>query len=584
MIRFQAKIGMVMKNIIQTILEHDAYRAMQKRMCGPCQIRFNSIAELQQHIYSTHQDEVNAEKNFTQETADPMSVQITRNVLNETYSVYEVDLTNVEAYDLDGIFCALKNTIFKTLRSILEKKKNFKVQFDLSMQFLKEDGDKVSHKFVPMESFMFTIMNEFEIQQVYNLAREQYNVRIENFEENGSGLILQRINGFKFTILDVGNILGGKAVKELPEILRSKYYTLVNVPAHDDLCFKRSILAHSDIKGHLAARKQTLHSKCFYEPFLNDAIVNWEGIQFPFCVSQINKFHTNNPGIAVNIFIYDETPDDVSEVEVNVIEDEDSIDDSELEIEDNELSSPGTTMFERKKFIYENIRKHTYPLSIMKEERAIMIDLLLVMNGVVGHYCLINNLTGFFKSPMRSYTKGICRFCLQSFGSSYDRHVENCSELGRQRISYPTDDYLRFTKHKNRILAPYFATADFESLLLSEKKSCGETEIFQKHRPIAFSYAVMDWKNELLTTDAYLAESIEENVAERMITQLLELADRLNDNIDGFEKEAYRIAPEILKDVPIPKEPVKCIWCKKMSKPGSTHRHHSHLPNYEFVG
>lgn len=557
---------------------------MQKRMCGPCQIRFENVSDLQNHLYSAHREDTRDDTEQELEDLDPVSIELTREVLDETYTIYEADLSKIDAYDLDGIFYALRKPVFRTLQKILLKQKLFKIQFDLSMQFLKEDGEKVTHRFVPMESFMFTIMNKFEIPHVYNMAREQYNVRIENFEENGSGLVLERINGLKFLIMNIGNLLGGVSAQELPEILRSKHYTLVNVPSHDNLCFKRSILAHPNIIGHRAKIKRELFSKNFYEPYLNDPIVNWNGIEFPFCISQISKFHANNPEISVNVFIYDENPDDVSELEVNLIEDVDNIDDKELEIEDNEIVIPGSKIYERKKLIYEAIRAHTYPLSIMKEERKIMIDLLLVMNGTVGHYCLIRNLTGFFKSPLRAYTKGICRFCLQSFGASYDRHVETCAELGRQKVNYPEDDYLRFTKHKNRILAPYFGTADFESLLQQVNGSVGETELFQKHRPVAYSYAVVDWNNKLVTSESYLASSLEENVAERMIAQLLELADRLNENIDGFEEEAYKLAPEILKDVPIPKVPVKCIWCGKMSKPGSTHRHHSHLPDYNFVG
>lgn len=553
-------------------------------MCGPCQIRFRTIADLQQHIYTVHEDNVNDNMQTTQVAHDPLNIQLTRDVLDETYTIYEVDLSQVDAHDVDGIFFALKEKILNSLQTLLEKRRMFKIQFDLNMQFLKEDGEKVSHNFVPMESFMFTILNQFELKHVYNLAREQFNVRVENFEENGSGLILERINGFKFTVMDMGNLLGGTSSKELPEILRSKYYTLVNVPSHDNLCFKRSILAHPLIKGNLARNKRILGTKKFYEPFLNDPIVNWNGIEFPFSVSQINKFHSNNPRIGLTVFLYDECPEDIKEIETNLIEDADNIDEAELEIEDNLVAIQGSTAYERKKYVYETIRKHIYPLSVTKEDREIMIDLLLVMNGVEGHYCLINNLTGFLKNPMKPYMKGLCRFCLQTFGYSFENHVSACAALDRQKISYPKEDFLKFTKHKNRILAPYFATADFESLLLPVNETHGETELFQKHRPVAYSFAILDWKNELVTSETYLARSLDENVAERMIAQLLELADRLNENIDEYEKEAYRVAPEVLKDIPIPKEAVKCAWCGRMSKPGTSHRHHSHLPPFNFVG
>lgn len=528
---------------------------MQKRMCGPCQIRFKTIAELQQHMYAVHQDECENLTESTQETEDPITVQLTRSVLDKTYTMYEVDLSQIEAYDLDGLFCTLKKKILKTLGEILKQKKLFKVQFDLSMQFLKEDGLNVSNRFVPMESFVFTVMNDFELQHVYSLIREQYVVRIENFEENGSGLILEKINSFKIIVMDVGNLIGGSNTKELPEILRTKMYSLVNVPADDNLCFKRSILAHSEIKGYLAQRKQCLYKKKFYDPYLNDPIINWDGLKFPFSVSQINKFHSNNLNLGVSIFLWDESPDSIDKVEVNLIEDADNIDEADQEIEENEVSAEGSPIYKRKKYIFDAIRKNVYPLSIMKEKREIMIDLLLVMNGLEGHYCLITNLTGFFRNPLRPRTQGLCRFCLQSFGTSFDHHAETCAELGLQKIQYPKEDFLKFTKHKNRILAPYFGTADFESLLIPVNEKQGDTELFQKHRPIAYSFAIFDWKNELVTSETYLATKEDENVAERIIAQLLELADRLNENIDLFEKEAYRLAPEILKDIPIPSEP-----------------------------
>lgn len=99
----------------------------------------------------------------------------------------------------------------------------FNIQFELSMQFLEQDGDKVGHQFVLIE---------------------QYNLRIEKFENNGTGLLLERINGFKFMIMDIENLISGAKLQEIPEILRSKCFTLVKVPSHDNFCIKRCALAH----------------------------------------------------------------------------------------------------------------------------------------------------------------------------------------------------------------------------------------------------------------------------------------------------------------------------------------------------
>ena len=127
-----------------------------------------------------------------------------------------------------------------------------------------------------------------------------------------------------------------------------------------------------------------------------------------------------------------------------------------------------------------------YPLKVSKEPRLKHVNLLLIANDDINHYCYIkdfNKLAGSQYSSTNDKTY-FCRFCLHGFSSHYTdksqnphrrtdeemkeklkKHEENCFAFAAQRTEFPEDPIVKFKNVKNQLPAPFVVYADFESIL-----------------------------------------------------------------------------------------------------------------------
>ena len=149
-------------------------------------------------------------------------------------------------------------------------------------------------------------------------------------------------------------------------------------------------------------------------------------------------------------------------------------------------------------FGYEN---DLFPLYITEERYNRHVNLLLISQGTVRHYCLIKNLDRLLS--YQSKHKGhmfYCNYCLHGFVHQdlLDDHVPHCRTHGPQRIKFPDEDHatLQFKDFHKKLKVPFVIYADFESLTTKiehspQDLSKSSTEKYQVHQACGFSYLVV---------------------------------------------------------------------------------------------
>lgn len=211
--------------------------------------------------------------------------------------------------------------------------------------------------------------------------------------------------------------------------------------------------------------------------------LDWDGLKFPLNVKDIHRFEILNPGLAVNVYIYEGglKPLRVSNVESN----------------------------------------------------KSRIHLLLICAGEKKHYCLIKNLSRLVSREVSNHKnkKFICERCLNYFTTQkvLHTHSELCRDHEAVREKLPKDQtFLSFRNHHKKMDMPFVIYADFESIIKPlhtvqpNPKKC-YTEKKQKHIPVSFCYFVkcsFDDRHSKLVE--YTATSEDEDVAQIFVDMLEE--------------------------------------------------------------
>lgn len=153
-----------------------------------------------------------------------------------------------------------------------------------------------------------------------------------------------------------------------------------------------------------------------YKPFEQD--VDMKNIEFPLTLHSFDKFENQNQSISVKVFGY----------------------------ENNEI----------------------LPLRITKNvERLHHVNILLLKQGNLSHYCLIKDLNGLLsRSKSGNIKYYFCPYCLQSFTKEklLHNHQSCCSVNGAQKVVLPSDakNVLKFNDFDKTHKVPFVIYADFE--------------------------------------------------------------------------------------------------------------------------
>ena len=181
----------------------------------------------------------------------------------------------------------------------------------------------------------------------------------------------------------------------------------------------------------------------------NSKNFNWDGINFPASLRDVDKFEKQNPSISVNVFGYE---------------------------------------------------KDVYPLRITKNANPDTVNLLLISEGENQHFTWVKNVSRLLTSQISACTnkRHYCLRCLNSFhaAESLQRHEFHCSRHEAIRVELPNEEHntLSFKNHNNSMKVPIVIFADFESFTRKiahaqpRDNNQSYTIQYQRHIPSGFSY------------------------------------------------------------------------------------------------
>jgi hypothetical protein len=259
--------------------------------------------------------------------------------------------------------------------------------------------------------------------------------QLDRFTNLGSGWSLSRI--IRFTLhVAAYRPLAGKSYIETPESIANKK-AVVNVKNKDEKCFQWAILSA------LFPSTENVNDVSKYVPFVKE--VNWSGLRFPVTVNQVRLFERNNQNFTVNVYVYEESEDDV------------------------------------------------IPIYVTKcGMRAKHIDLLLLKDGEKCHYVWIKRMSALVCHRTKSKAKVyVCPHCIHPFTikESFENHLSDCAKHKRQKISFPEEnrDKLFWKSYSKTEFCPFVIYADFESYLSPVESSTeSSTRVVNEHIPSGF--------------------------------------------------------------------------------------------------
>lgn len=525
----------------------------------------------------------------------------------DAYHVYSSDVSGKDIKDVNVLFNALQDQVLAVMNENLKGKekgeshRSYRVQFEIECQFMKQSDDDISRIYVPMQSFFFHVENEEWAKEVYELAAQHFIARIEEFQRMGSNWVLEQITKFDVTIAEIKKFCGGGKLFDLPDLLKHKYKTLINVPGDDGKCFQRCIIAamtYNDLP--LANRNQKLKGKRHYLPYLDNEVkgIKLSSLGTYVDMRKVLKFEKDNPDVGINVFLWDENLDSLDGkdkkegISSKKLDARKNIGNAHVNDDPahvNKVAVRNGLSYEDESRRHASMMENIYPWHVPKEKKKKIIDLLLIWDGVKGHFCFIPKFKGFFCQPSHSHVEDICRYCMNNLGvTTYQDHEHYCSMLGLQKVRYPSSsDKGHFKRVQNCIKLPYVFYADLETVAepYHDKKSGGTIKT-DKHRVSGYSFALL--KDGMIEKcEVFQTDDRNVNVVDRMLESMIKIHNVIKLKIQADEKQAYEVAKDVLKDHPLPKinDPKPdCYFCKKSVFYKDAVRHHEHSGTFEYKG
>ena len=128
------------------------------------------------------------------------------------------------------------------------------------------------------------------------------NDKVENFNERGSGFVIEQVSQFVLVITKYRPLHGpGRSFVPTPEHLKRRK-CIIDVENNDQKCFLWAILSC------LHEPPNNKHCLTNYIPY--EKSLNVEGIDFPVTPDQIKLFEHINPEISLSVFSVDEEEED----------------------------------------------------------------------------------------------------------------------------------------------------------------------------------------------------------------------------------------------------------------------------------
>ena len=348
---------------------------------------------------------------------------------------YEVGLTNRQ----DPLIQLQKtrSVIRKNLLKILNEMKGLKFNETLKIKFEKQNGDELIEEKAYLNAEKQTVTNDVEIVELLQITQQQILNKIQKWISKGSGWTIKSVDGHFINVVKYRPLRGFSYIP-LPKELQNPAKGIINMKNKDDECFRWCHIRHL-----LPQDKDPQRIKKCDKKYVEK--LDYSGIEFPVSVKQYNKIEKQN-NIRVNVFGYEEG--------------------------------------------------QPYVIYVSKEKFNSCLNLLLITEGEVGHYCLLKDFNKFMYNQTKyKGRKHFCMYCLQGFSSErvLNNHTVDCLEInGEQAIKMPEPgSKIAFKNYRKQLPAPFVIYADFEAITekVSQKKS--HTEQYQKHTACGYGYKVV---------------------------------------------------------------------------------------------
>ena len=278
---------------------------------------------------------------------------------------------------------------------------------------------------------------------------------LATYTSEGSGFRVEDIGRMYIKCIRFEPLRGGQGHFKLPPKLASRK-AVVSVQTDESAgdCFKWAV------RSCLFPAEQNPHRKTKYP---EDDGVNWSGIKFPTPWTQARHLEKNNPGLVVNVFLYNNSEDTIS------------------------------TLYFSQREQNEGVR---------------VVDLLLVVNEVgQRHYVWVKSLQRLLRrqAPTANHQTFPCRMCLKMFSEKklLDEHLRFCRANGRQptKLEVPEEgkNTLKFRNHHRTLEVPWVVYMDFECLLEPIQKNRGKNTILvSEHKICGASFLAVGPNGETL--------------------------------------------------------------------------------------
>ena len=370
-----------------------------------------------------------------------------------------------------------------------------KVSFGLKVNFeIERNGEtqEMSHYFKEDQPHVFNRDNKELIEQKYEEFMGRIKGEIENWSLKGSGWEVESIEIAYVNVAKYQPLRGGTYLPLPADLAKKK--AIINVKNKDNQCLKWAL------RAALFPPKDGRHAQRPSKYPVNDGI-NYEGIDFPTPVKQIDKLEKQNPNLAINVFGWEKD---------TVI---------------------------------------VYRIS-SKEKSVERINLMLIESRDIQHYCWVKRESALLFDKAINNKTFYCMRCLTRFTRAHMlvEHEKYCNGVnGRPtKIDMPEEgeNILAFQNHQKQMKAPYVIYADFESLVKKiqgcerdpEKKYKSYTEKTEWHEACGYcgdlstllpptDKIVWEWRDKKCQTigkasSKYKLQEIQEIAEQRKISAL----------------------------------------------------------------
>ena len=348
--------------------------------------------------------------------AGPSNFEIERNDFNNWLRVWKMRVPK-GTKDIFRFFQTTKNQFINVCRNELRELNSIKVQFGLLVRFyVNRNGvvEYMTHYFKDRDPIILNQYNADLLNHLINQFIDLVRGKIEGWSEKGSGWVLDEILQAFINVARYEPLRGGTYMP-LPEKLKNKKAVL-NIQNADNQCLRWAIRAalFPAPKGKNPQRPSSYPT--------NDGL-NFENIDFPTPVSQIDRLERQNPGLAINVFGWDK-----DQVIVHRISEQAG-----------------------------NIPR---------------INLMLTTQGGNTHYSYVKRLTALlYDQNHHNESKHFCERCLHGYKRKelLERHKPECKGLlktaTRTEMMKEGENKMAFKNYYKQMKAPYVVYADFECIL-----------------------------------------------------------------------------------------------------------------------